>query len=213
MDQEDNIRDFLTELQDSSACDVDALISDYYPSSDEESSDESSDEHTNSSVRKYNLVDIRPLHPFLDPGSQTYEAFDYQEPQDNGSSEGKAALELGLLPAQLLPPAQLGPGGAGVRHQRRCLAKPSFPDAIITVALMAANNKRHQDLCQVKHFFDIDIHASMRSIFQLRADPRSIIFGALLQPAWRDHHRLQVHAHRYPSNVDQLHNLRRAPGI
>ena len=155
MDQEDNICDFLNELQDSGACDVDALISDYYPSSDEESSDESSDEHTNSSVRKYNRVDIRPLHPFLDPGSQTYEAFDYQEPQDNGSSEGKAALELGLLPAQLLPPAQLGPGGAGVRHQRRCLAKPSFPDAIITVALLAANNKRHQDLCQVKHFFDI----------------------------------------------------------
>ena len=93
--------------------------------------------------------------PFIDPGSQAYEAFDYQEPQDNGSSEGKAALELGLLPAQLLPPAQLGPGGAGVRHQRRCLAKPSFPDAIITVALLAANNKRHQDLCQVKHFFDI----------------------------------------------------------
>ena len=90
--------------------------------------------------------------PFIDPGSQAYEAFDYQEPQDNGSSEDKTGLELGPLPAQQLPPAQLGPGGAGVRHQRRCLAKPSFPDAIITVALLAANNKRHQDLCQVKHF-------------------------------------------------------------
>ena len=119
MDQEDNIRDFLNELQDSGACDVDALISDYYPSSDEESSDESSDEHTSSSVRKYNRVDIRPLHPFLDPGSQTYEAFDYQEPQDNGSSEDKTGLELGPLPAQQLPPAQLGPGGAGGRHQRQ----------------------------------------------------------------------------------------------
>ena len=35
--------------------------------------------------------------PFIDPRSQAYEAFDYQEPQDNGSSEGKAALMLGLL--------------------------------------------------------------------------------------------------------------------
>ena len=60
-DQEDNIRDFLNELQDSGACDVDALISDYYPSSDEESSDESSDEDYKSSVKKYNRVDIRAI--------------------------------------------------------------------------------------------------------------------------------------------------------
>ena len=175
MDQEDNIRDFLNELQDSGACDVDALISDYYPSSDEESSDESSDEHTNSSVRKYNLVDIRPLHPFLDPGSQTYEAFDYQEPQDNGSSEDKTGLELGQyprypgpLPEQSCRRHSFGSGGTGGRQDGTrggekgeaeansgmisCLAKPSFPDAIVTVALLAANNKRHQDLCQVKHF-------------------------------------------------------------
>ena len=28
--------------------------------------------------------------PFIDPGFQAYEAFDYQEPQDNDSSEGEA---------------------------------------------------------------------------------------------------------------------------
>ena len=36
--------------------------------------------------------------PFIDPGSQAYEAFDYQEPQDNGSSEGEGGLELGQYP-------------------------------------------------------------------------------------------------------------------
>ena len=61
MDQEADIRDFLNELQDSGACDVDAMISDYYPSSDEETSDEESDEQSKSSVRKYNRVDIRAI--------------------------------------------------------------------------------------------------------------------------------------------------------
>ena len=59
------------------------------------------------------------MAPFINPGFQAYEAFDYQEPQDNGSSEDKTGLELGPLPAQQLPPAQLGPGGAGGRHQRQ----------------------------------------------------------------------------------------------
>ena len=70
--------------------------------------------------------EYRDGQPFIDPRSQAYEAFDYQKPQDNGSSEGKTGLELGQypqypgpLPAQQLPPAQLGPGGAGGRHQRR----------------------------------------------------------------------------------------------
>ena len=63
--------------------------------------------------------EYRDGQPFIDPGSQAYEAFDYQKPQDNGSSEDKTGLELGPLPAQQLPPAQLGPGGAGGRHQRR----------------------------------------------------------------------------------------------
>ena len=36
--------------------------------------------------------------PFIDPGYQAYEAFDYQEPQDNGSSEGEGGLELGQYP-------------------------------------------------------------------------------------------------------------------
>ena len=113
--------------------------------------------------------------PFIDPGSQAYEAFDYQKPQDNGSSEDKTGLELGQypqypgpLPEQSCRRHSFGSGGAGGRQDGTrggekgeaeansgmisCLAKPSFPDAIVTVALLAANNKRHQDLCQVKHF-------------------------------------------------------------
>ena len=113
--------------------------------------------------------------PFIDPGSQAYEAFDYQEPQDNGSSEDKTGLELGQyprypgpLPEQSCRRHSFGSGGTGGRQDGTrggekgeaeansgmisCLAKPSFPDAIVTVALLAANNKRHQDLCQVKHF-------------------------------------------------------------
>ena len=42
--------------------------------------------------------EYRDGQPFIDPRSQAYEAFDYQKPQDNGSSEGKTGLELGQYP-------------------------------------------------------------------------------------------------------------------
>ena len=119
--------------------------------------------------------EYRDGQPFIDPRSQAYEAFDYQKPQDNGSSEGKTGLELGQypqypgpLPEQSCRRHSFGPGGAGGRQDGTrggekgeaeansgmisCLAKPSFPDAIVSVALLAANNKRHQVLCHVKHF-------------------------------------------------------------
>ena len=61
--------------------------------------------------------------PFIDPGSQAYEAFDYQKPQDNGSSEDKTGLELGQypqypgpLPEQSCRRHSFGSGGTGGRQ-------------------------------------------------------------------------------------------------